>query len=336
MENVTSQPNRRQIWRGRLGFFALLLALIFVLSFATDALAKKNATQLADGASRSILAKMQPAETIDVLIMGDSESYTSISPLQLYLEHGFSAYDAGQPQQKVEAAYVLLSQLFKHQSPKVVLLETNQFFLYEGIVAELRDTLAEEANRLPLFAYHSAWKTLIDAPVPAQHTIRRGFTVRTDILTSGYSPDYMHVGQVVESIHPMTAWYVRRMKALCDRKGAALVFYTSVSPAFHNYARHDAVAALAAELGVAYHDMNTIPEELGINWETDMLDAGDHVNIYGAQRITRYMGDYLAANYDIADHRGDVAYADLAAEAAAYEAEAMAAEEMVASYLEQQ
>ncbi len=329
MENVTTQSVPKHPLRARLGFFALLLALLLVFSAATDALARKHAAQLADGASRSMLAKMEPEETVDVLVMGDSESYTSVSPLQLYLDYGWSVYDAGQPQQKVEAAYVLLSQLLKRQSPKAVLLETNQFFLYEGVVAELRDTLAEEANRLPLFAYHSAWKTLIDPPLPVQHPIRRGFTVRTDILTSGYSPDYMHVGQTVETIHPMTAWYIRRIKALCDREGTALIFYTSVSPAFFNLARRDAVAALAAELDVWYVDMNSIPEELGINWETDMLDAGDHVNFYGAQRITRYLGEMLDAGLDIPDHRGDPAYAALAAEAEAYAAEAAAAEAML-------
>ena len=30
---------------------------------------------------------------------------------------------------------------------------------------------------------------------------------------------------------------------------------------------------------------------------------GDHLNTYGAEKVSRYLGDYLKANYGLTDHR---------------------------------
>jgi hypothetical protein len=52
-----------------------------------------------------------------------------------------------------------------------------------------------------------------------------------------------------------------------------------------------------------YIDFNVLKDEIGIDWSQDTGDAGDHINIYGCEKTTRYLIDYLNENYDLPDHR---------------------------------
>ena len=54
--------------------------------------------------------------------------------------------------------------------------------------------------------------------------------------------------------------------------------------------------------------MSLLTDEIPIDWETDSRDGGDHLNYYGAMKVSSYMSGYLADHYDLPDHRGDSAY----------------------------
>ena len=54
--------------------------------------------------------------------------------------------------------------------------------------------------------------------------------------------------------------------------------------------------------------MNLVPGELNIDWENDTRDKGDHLNFYGTQKATAYLGRYLKEHYSLPDHREDADY----------------------------
>lgn len=54
------------------------------------------------------------------------------------------------------------------------------------------------------------------------------------------------------------------------------------SPANYNYKRHNTLEEYARQKGLKYEDLNLKEEELGIDWERDSLDKGDHLNLSGA------------------------------------------------------
>ena len=70
------------------------------------------------------------------------------------------------------------------------------------------------------------------------------------------------------------------------------------------------------ELGLDYVDLNVGDDLVEIDWATDSYDAGDHLNVSGARKVTTAVGSLLAGRYDAPDHRGDDAY-DAWAEASA-------------------
>jgi len=48
-------------------------------------------------------------------------------------------------------------------------------------------------------------------------------------------------------------------------------------------------------------------EELGLDWSRDTYDAGLHLNVYGAEKWTDYVGNLLVTNHGVQDRRGDAA-----------------------------
>ena len=63
-------------------------------------------------------------------------------------------------------------------------------------------------------------------------------------------------------------------------------------------------------------------DEIGIDWSTDFLDRGDHLNLSGAERVTEYLGRFLNDHFRLADHRADAAYGGWEKESREYEEKA--------------
>lgn len=103
----------------------------------------------------------EPEEMVDVAILGDSESYTLVSTYQLWKEAGIASYIGGQSGQWIGESYFSLKKILKRQSPKVLILETNEFFS-RGDASVIKDAAksAQEFARqmFPIFKYHRFWK----------------------------------------------------------------------------------------------------------------------------------------------------------------------------------
>ena len=63
--------------------------------------------------------------------------------------------------------------------------------------------------------------------------------------------------------------------------------------------------------------MDSIQEEIGIDWNTDTYDAGLHLNVYGAEKASRWFGEILAETCDVQDRRNDEMIAALWSDKAA-------------------
>ena len=64
-----------------------------------------------------------------------------------------------------------------------------------------------------------------------------------------------------------------------------------------NYGRHLGLEEWARRNKRPYIDFNVQNEKVKINWTRDTRDGGDHLNDYGAEKVTSYIGKYIKDNY---------------------------------------
>ena len=96
--------------------------------------------------------------TIDVVFLGDSLVYSSISPMEIWNEYGYASFDCSESAQITENAYKQLEIAFEKQNPKIVLMESNVLFRNPAN-QDIFDKIAYKIKRLfPIIMYHDNWK----------------------------------------------------------------------------------------------------------------------------------------------------------------------------------
>lgn len=247
----------------------------------------------------------EPDNTIDIIMIGDSLSYTSVSPMELWNSHGFTSYICGQGGQRAQEAYYMLKNAFRSQSPRLVILESHMLFCGEDGVNGQIEGLKEALNYyFPFYRNHDVWKMLLTGRRYPEENYK-GFAFQSDIEPYENGP-YMEETDKKEEPVKQVLNYLDKIEELCREHGTRLLLLSTPSPVNYNYQRHNGLEAYAREKGIDYLDLNL--KDLGMDWEKDSMDHGDHLNYYGAEKVTRFLGEYLVSHYDLTDHRNDRNY----------------------------
>ena len=121
-------------------------------------------------------------DSIDMLVLGDSESMTSISPMELWKSVGITSYICGQSGQRISESYYMLKHALDYQSPQVVLLETNMLFRYTNTPDSLRSSISDTAMYyFPVLQYHNLWKNIVNDQIPEGWQSYKGFAIRSGV-----------------------------------------------------------------------------------------------------------------------------------------------------------
>lgn len=260
-----------------------------------------------------INSKRVPEGGLDAVMLGDSECYSAISPMQLWNEYGVTSFNYAQSGQKIQETYFMLRNVFDNSQPKVVFLETNLLYRKQNRLDMVQSSLDELASYVIPgggVRLHDTWKVMC-GQAPQKTPEYKGFYLNNKVKASKYF-DYMdkdkkrsaHISRTVD-------WYTDRIIELCKENGAELILISTPSTRNWNYTRHEVTEDFAAGKGITYIDLNTIDKsELNIDWNTDTKDGGDHLNVSGAQRVTEWFGRYIDKNYDFADKRQDADYSE--------------------------
>ena len=293
-----------------LSFIVLAATLLVLILAASRIFFPKNNTSSAgmeeDGAN-GILSEKE--NTVDVVVIGDSESYYSISPMQIWKEKGYTSYVCGTSAQTLDYSLTMLERAFKTQKPRIVIFETNAIYRE---FTESNALLTKLGNIFPIFRYHNRWKSLSSSDFTSDLSFTwtndlKGFVYNTEV-DGCENTDYMAETGQSAHIPEQNLAYVKKIKALCDENDAQLIFLSTPSSLNWNATLHNGISSLADELGCTYVDMNLQNDEIKINWETDTRDKGDHLNYTGAAKVTHYLADYLEKTGLLTDHRSDETY----------------------------
>lgn len=290
-------------------FFLLLILILMGVSKKIQQIYIKDDDLVQSRNKSTFRILREQKNTVDVIVVGDSLSYCAVSPMELWKRHGISSYICGQSGQKIQETYHMLKTAFITQSPKLVILETNAMFR-DSMAKDwrnIKETVEEWAmNYIPVVRGHDIWKSLItDKKYPEENY--KGFAFRYDV--NAYEKgNYMFETEEKQKIPDRVIQYMESIMDLCKEHNTSLFLLSTPSPLNYNYRKHNSIASYAKENGLDYLDMNLKLQEIGIDWKTDSLDKGDHLNVSGAEKVTRYLGKYLGEQYELPDHRKEEKY----------------------------
>lgn len=274
----------------------------------------------------------------DVIFVGDCEIYEGIVPAVLYEQYGITSYVRGSSQQTVWQSYYILEDTLKKE-PDVKVVVFNVLALKYG------ETPREEISRMtledmpwslsklnairasmtkdeslasyfmPILRYHDRWSSLTAEDVKrtfAKHEdiTHQGYLMQTDIVPVDPT-DHRKPDALIDSALPARSMdYLEKMRALCEQYGAELVLVKAPtnSVKYYWYEEWDAqIVSYAEDKDLAYYNFVGMDDELGLDWSRDTYDAGLHLNVYGAEKWTDFVGKLLVTNHGVQDRRGDAA-----------------------------
>lgn len=287
-----------------LAFVGIFICILTALSYI---FVPKNNTKKAgivDQSANSIFNEKK--NTIDALFLGDSESYTSFIPMNIWRDYGITSYVCGTPGQKLYYTEFFLEKTFKTQHPSLVFLETNALFRKIYFEDEVNDKLY---NIFPIFKYHDRWKNLQtnDWLIKKKYThIEDGKGYKHNLnKDSASTQGYMTPSDEFEDMPKKNIEYLKRIIDFCKEHNTKLVLVSTPSTKNWNYKRHNTIEKISKENGIEYLDLNTLQKEIPIDWKNDTRDKGDHLNYYGAVKVTKYMGQYIKSTNMFSDKRKD-------------------------------
>ena len=294
-------------------FLSIFFIILFLLSKVF--IPKDNTLEAGIGKRKQPASGIftEPENTIDILVLGDSESYNSYIPLELWNQYGFTSYICGTPAQRISNSYEYLEYAYKRQKPKIVILEANNLYTKNGYVRQLKEFFDKY---IPVFEYHDRWKKLnkedfYKSPNYSEIVNDKGYRYSNKIRTVKKSKreNFMKENQETKTISNDNKKQLKKIKEYCDKNNAILILYNSPAPANWSYDKHNGVEKLAKSLGIDYIDLNLKVDELKINWKKDSQEKrGEHLNYTGAMKITNYLGNHLKSHYELPDHRQDEKY----------------------------
>ena len=257
----------------------------------------------------------EPKNSIDVVILGDSNAYSACSPMYIWNKYGIPTYVAAEGFQNVTGASNLLDEVLTCQKPKLVVFDVNMLWTGKTTLKKVENNLKNVAYKyLPLAQYHNRWKTMDvkDMFGAKEYTYRsasRGQYLSMDVRPfTGQSK--MTPTDDEEAIPEVSKVLLEKLIAKCNDNGIKIMFMETPTAKSWNYARHNAMVKYAKEKKINFVDMNTLDGEYAVDWNTDTRDGGRHLNCEGAEKVSAYLGKYISEKYSFKDKRKSEKYAD--------------------------
>ena len=315
-------------------FLIVILAVLYLLQ---KLLMPKYMSDIPEGA----MVEEYYRETTghEVLFVGDCEVYENFSPITLYEDYGITSYIRGSAQQLTWQSYYLLEDALRYETPKVVVFnvlamkynepqsEAYNRMSIDGMkmsaskIGAIRASMTEEEHMLdyffPILRYHSRWSDLSSEDVKymfhKDKVSHNGYYMRVDVRPAEDFPEPEKLSDYTLGDKAME--YLDRMRMLCEEKGIDLVLVKSPSLYPYWYDEWDEqIVDYAEKYGLAYFNYEKLAPEIGIDYNTDTYDAGLHLNLSGAEKLSEYFGAYLKENFELTDYRNDPEYQEVYAE----------------------
>lgn len=302
--------------------------IVLTLLLLQRLLIPKYVTDVVEG---SLIAEYyEEDKNHDVIFIGDCEVYENFSPKVLWEDFGINSYIRGSAQQLIWQSYYLLEDTLRYEKPEVVIFnvlamkydepqkEAYNRMTLEGMkwsaskVRSIQASMTSNEHILdyvfPILRYHSRWDELGEEDVQymfhSKQVSHNGYYMRVDVKAAENVPE----GNILANYRfgENSYLYLDKMTQLCRENDIRLVLVKAPSLYPYWYEEwEEQMEEYAEENGLLYINFLKLTDETGLDFSQDTYDGGLHLNLYGAEKITTYLGEVLRDECNLTDRRDE-------------------------------
>lgn len=265
----------------------------------------------------------EPKNSIDVALIGPSNIHTSFYSPLAYEKEGFTSYALSVSAMRGSCYISAFEEMRSRQDPQVYVVDLWGFIYGDQSQPHYFrywcDTIPDSANRTQTIQslideeewndyiwryrkYHGNWTELekcvntwkYKSQIDAQgYSIVKNFMTKTTIAEDNMEQNDADVSDTGFAC-------LRELVNYLKEHGIQnVLFIRPLVPGLYGDTPHwdEAVAYLQAE-GYPYLNVDAAADEMGIDRSRDFYNEG-HCNIYGAEKVTTFLAQYLTEHYQI-------------------------------------
>lgn len=305
-----------------------LLIVVVSLYFLQKLLVPKYVDNVVEG--NLIQEYYDDASEHDVVFIGDCEVYENFSPITLWNDYGINSYIRGSAQQLIWQSYYLLEDTLRYEKPEIVIFnvlamqynepqkEAYNRMTLEGMKWSVSKLKAIEASMtkdeklldyvFPILRYHSRWSEISTADFQYMFETKKvshnGYYMRVDVKPAKNVPE----GKILANYQfgENAYKYLEKITQLCKENDIQLVLIKAPSLYPHWYDEwEEQIETYAMENELLYINFLELIDETGLDFSQDTYDGGLHLNLSGAEKVTKYLGRTLQEKFVLKDRRDE-------------------------------
>ncbi len=266
----------------------------------------------------------------NVVFFGDCEVYNNFSPAVLWEEYGINSYIRGSAEQLIWQSYYIMEETFSYEKPEVAVFnvlsmmtdepqkESYNRMTLDGLrwspakIKCIQASMTEGEHFLeylfPILRYHDRWDQLTYEDFRfffgKNPVTFNGYYMRTDILPAENIPKKRPL--INYQFGERAYAYLDKMVDLCRQNNVELVLIKAPSLYPFWYEQwEEQIVKYAGEHQLKYYNFLNAAEQIGLDYSADTYDAGLHLNLTGAEKLSRYFGQILIDECGISDRRDE-------------------------------
>lgn len=300
-------------------YLITILLLVIGLGMVSSILVSKSSRDKVQNFRTDVTNK-------DILLIGTSHISNAIIPLELWNNYGYTSYVLYAGYDDMERNIMILRQALQYSTPKLVVLDVENYWdkseadvslndyhkfvddfpLTKEKVATTLELYPDSESRseiiFPLVRYHDRWKEL-----KSEDFAERGEVdfLKGAILFNKVCPveNYRIVPKeegVLRDSYAIET--LRKFISYCQERDIQVLVTTIPYGADEERQSYmQGIHNMLDEWNVDHQ--NLIELEL-VNPDTDYYNES-HLNVWGADKITDYLGEYIHTHYEIPDRRAE-------------------------------
>lgn len=307
-----------------------ILALVLLCTILLTTLSALGKTLVIKNSEAKYRDFFDEEKDFDILFLGTSHVIDGIYPMEIWHDQGYTSYNMGGHSAPLATSYWVLKNSLDYTTPKMVVVDCYSLidnikisdnFDYVHVsmdcfpvtttkikaTADLMEGDTEHSSLdllWPFSIYHNRWTEITQKDFEVEYNKLKGAERLINVAT----PDeYIAIdSSYVMTEETVAITYLKKIIEECQSRNieVLLVYLPFVAPDYRQM-EANTVYSIADEYNVNY--INFLDMNL-IDFNTDMEDQNAHLNPSGGNKVTHYIGNYIAENYDLTDHRGDEEY----------------------------